>query len=426
MFVKENQEYPKKKETTELDSHKPNGNPKILQVSRVESPISRFRKVESIEQLIMQLTEAFKARGIAVNVAAPADSLPFEDFNILPTIKKSFGERYNPQDEPEKNILKLEHYQRAFSYAAFGNFDIIHDHYHLSKLYNTPPISNLFNGHPLKNPILISIHVPPSYFKNGSIECLKKIEPYVHFSVVSESQRKLFIDQAQLDASRIFTVHNGINPDEFPLHTEKKGYLLFIGRITPDKGVKTACEVAREAGKTLIISGYVNNQQQNEDYFERELDPLIDFKVDLSEKENLEAYTSSLLKIIKEKPKKIIFVGRSSSSQRVVLYQHASALLFTTGTENECKESFGLVQIEANATGTPVLAYDNGGVREIIKPGINGIIAQDFEGLVRGAKEIHRFPPEICRRYVEENFTIENTAAKYLGLYKEIIERHEL
>jgi|GEM_PF-254127 len=397
-----------------LLDYKPSKELKVLQTSRIASPVTRHQKTESIEQVIMNLTDALINIDIDVFVAAPGDSKPFEDFNIFPTIDKSYGLKYSAEDEEKKKPLILEHYIKAIQYAKDNNFDVIHDHY---KLINMPEFDKFLYRRYMPT-ILSTLHVPPE--RAGNPERIKEVSQKSFFSVVSESQRKLFIEKLAINPSRIFSVHNGIDLEEFSFQREKKDYLLFMGRINQDKGVYSACKIAKETNHSLVISGYFDNSDKsNRNYFENKVKPYIDIVLNISS-EGAESYEAKLLQTINENPGKIIFVGRSDSDQRSILYKNAKAYLFTSGMENEWIEPFGLVIIEANASGTPVVAYQNGAVNEIMINYTNGITASDYNGLISAIKKIDVIEPYKCRKHVESHFTSEIMAKNYVDLYREI------
>ncbi len=397
--------------------YKPSKKLKILQTSRIASPVTKYLRTESIEQVIMNLTDAFKKIDVNISVAAPGDSRPFEDYNIFPTIKKSYGLKYSNEDEENKKPLILEHYIKAIQYAASNKFDIIHDHY---KLINMPEFDSILYKRDMPT-VLSTLHVPPE--RAGNPERIKEVSKKSFFSVVSESQRKLFIEKLDLNPSRIFAVHNGIDFEDFPFQKEKSDYLLFIGRINQDKGVHSACRLARETNNSLVISGYFGESDKEKRlYFENKVKPYIDIELDISNEE-FGSYKTKLLQTVKENPGKIVYVGRSESYQRSLLYKNAKAYLFTSGMENEWIEPFGLVIIEANASGTPVVAFQNGAVNEIMKKNTNGITANDYDGLVSAIKRIELIDSYSCRKHVELNFTSDIMGKNYMELYEEIIKR---
>jgi glycosyltransferase involved in cell wall biosynthesis len=196
-----------------------------------------------------------------------------------------------------------------------------------------------------------------------------------------------------------------------------------MGRINQDKGVHTACRLARDTNNSLVISGYFDSSDmQKKKYFENKVKPYIDIELDITNEE-AESYEVILLKTIKENPGKTIYVGRSNICQRNVLYKNAKAYLFTSGMENEWIEPFGLVIIEANASGTPVVAFNNGAVNEIIIKNTNGIIENSYDGLSNSINDIGGIDPHICRKHVESLFTSDIMAKNYINLYNEIIKR---
>jgi hypothetical protein len=148
---------------------------RVLQTSRISSPITRNKKTESIEQVIINLTDALIKAGIDAFFAAPGDSKPYEDFNILPTIKKSYSLRFSKKGEEKKKPLIREHYIKAINYATGNNFDVIHDHY---KFIEIPELDNILYRTQMPA-ILSTLHVSPEGV--GSPERIKMVSKIILF-----------------------------------------------------------------------------------------------------------------------------------------------------------------------------------------------------------------------------------------------------
>jgi glycosyltransferase involved in cell wall biosynthesis len=253
------------------------------------------------------------------------------------------------------------------------NFDIIHDHCE----FYTCPFSKF-----LKPPIVTTLHHP---LTEETITLYKKF-PNINFVAISKNQRK-----EGPGINIVKTIYNGIPLDKYPLNKEPKDYLLWLSRIGPDKGIAEAIDIAKLSGQKLIISG--NILPQYADYFEFRIKPLIDGK-------------------------KIQFVGASDFPKKVELFRNAKAFLFPV----KRPEPFGLVVIEAMACGTPVIAFKEGSMPELIKDGETGFLVDSVEAAVSALKKIDEIKRENCRNWVKENFSLRKMVNRYEKLYKKILK----
>lgn len=192
---------------------------------------------------------------------------------------------------------------------------------------------------------------------------------------ISNAQRKAFPN-----LNYVATVYNGVDASEFDFSDKPGSYLLYLGSIGANKNPKDAILAAREAGETILIGGRIKDVI----YYEKEIKPLID-------------------------DVKVKWVGEKHPSEVIALYKQAKAFLFPTLWE----EPFGLVCIEALSCGTPVIAYPNGALTEIVKDGVNGFLVHNITEMVQKIKEIERIKRENCRKTVEEKFTIEKMVETY-------------
>ena len=197
-------------------------------------------------------------------------------------------------------------------------FDIIHDHCE----FYTMPFSKF-----LKPPIVTTLHHP---LTEEAITLYKKF-PNINFVAVSKNQRK-----NGPGINIVKTIYHGLPLEKYPFEEKPSDYLLWLSRIGPDKGIAEAIDIAKLSGEKLIISG--NILPQYADYFEFRIKPLIDGK-------------------------QIQFVGASDFSKKIELFKNAKAFLFPV----KRPEPFGLVAIEAMACGTPVIAFQNGSLPELIE-----------------------------------------------------------
>jgi glycosyltransferase involved in cell wall biosynthesis len=169
-------------------------------------------------------------------------------------------------------------------------------------------------------------------------------------------------------------------------------YLLFLGRMSPDKGAHRAVAVAMEMGLPLKIAGKLHEPKEHE-YFDQFVAPHLGSGIE--------------------------YLGEVTHGQKVELLQHARATLFPI----EWEEPFGLVMIESMACGTPVIATRRGSVPEVIEHGRSGIIVDDYRIMAAALAEADKIDPLECRRFVEERFSPIRMVADYVKAYKTAVER---
>jgi glycosyltransferase involved in cell wall biosynthesis len=186
------------------------------------------------------------------------------------------------------------------------------------------------------------------------------------------------------------TVYHGYARDRYQFHSDSDGYLAFLGRVSPEKGLDQAIEIAKAAGKKLKIAAKVDRADQ--EYFDNSIrhkldHPLIEFIGEIGY------------------PDKCEFVGK------------ADALLFPINWP----EPFGLVMIESMACGTPVIAYPHGSVPEIMSHGVSGFIVDNVESAARAVHDIKDIDRAGCRRYFESRFTDTRMTDDYLTIYERLV-----
>ena len=185
---------------------------------------------------------------------------------------------------------------------------------------------------------------------------------------------------------------NALDLSLYPCKPHRGDYLLFLGRMSADKGAHRAIAVAMETGLPLKLAGK-RNEPSEHDYFAEYVEPhLVDG---------------------------IEYLGEVTHGQKVELLQNARATLFPI----EWEEPFGLVMIESMACGTPVIATRRGAVPEVIEHGRGGIVVEDYRVMPLALEEADAIDPWECRHYVEERFAPERMVAEYLDAYREAITR---
>jgi len=187
------------------------------------------------------------------------------------------------------------------------------------------------------------------------------------------------------------TVHHGLPPDLYTLRRESSGYLAFLGRISPEKGVDRAIEIATLAGLKLKIAAKVDPVDQA--YFTQTIKPLLDNPL-------------------------VDFIGEVDEGEKNEFLGNALALLLPV----DWPEPFGLVMIEAMASGTPTIAFRRGAVSEIIEDGVNGFVCDRVQDAVDALGRIATISRKRCRQVFEERFTVTRMVKDYLALYHRVIE----
>jgi len=206
---------------------------------------------------------------------------------------------------------------------------------------------------------------------------------------ISDSQR------AQLpQANWCATVYHGVPTAIYSFQPDPQAHLLFLGRISPEKRLDRAIDIAVRSGTPLVIAASVNPADQ--EYFRNSIEPLLDHPL-------------------------IQFIGEVGDDEKNALLGHARALLMPI----DWPEPFGLVMIEALACGTPVIAYGHGSVPEIIEHGVTGFVVQNQDQAVAAVQEVGRLDRSRCRQAFEQRFTATTMALAYLSVYRELIGRRQ-
>ena len=188
------------------------------------------------------------------------------------------------------------------------------------------------------------------------------------------------------------TVYHGLPEDLYRFRDEPGTYLAFLGRISPEKRVDRAIEIARRIGMPLKIAAKVDAVDR--EYFEDVIEPLLCGP-------NIE------------------YVGEIGEGEKDDFLGNAYALLFPI----DWPEPFGLVMIEAMACGTPVIAYHRGSVPEVLDDGVTGFIVSDLEDAVQAAERISQLDRRQCRRVFEERFSAGRMARDYIAVYENLVQR---
>ena len=186
------------------------------------------------------------------------------------------------------------------------------------------------------------------------------------------------------------TIYHGLPENQYEFSPKPSGYLAFLGRTSPEKGLDKAVEIARRVGMPLKVGA----------------------KVDAIDKK----YFGTYLKPLVNGPG-VEFLGEVGFPEKNELLGRAEALLFPI----TWPEPFGIVMIEAMACGTPVIAYPAGSVPEVVEDGITGFIVPNADAAVKAIQKLESFDRAACRRRFEERFTASHMSSQYLRLYETLL-----
>lgn len=265
-----------------------------------------------------------------------------------------------------------------FERAQRGEFDMLHFHHPETAMdvaYAYPDV-----------PVAYTLHDPIYPWYRDLFDLYKSKNQ--HYISISENQRR---DAPDLQFCA--TVYNGVDPARFAFSEEHEDYLIFAGRITPEKGVKEAIEVAKQSGRRLFIVGPV--AEANQEYFNQYVKPQLNDK--------------------------ILYLGFMEQEQLVRYYQKAAALLMPIQWE----EPFGLTMIEAMACGTPVIALRRGSVAEVLEDGKTGFICDHVQDMVEAVAKLDKISAKDCRKHVEQHFAVKNMVSGYERAFRAII-KHDI
>jgi glycosyltransferase involved in cell wall biosynthesis len=312
--------------------------------------------------VVSLLTEELVRMGLDVTLFATGDS---ETSGKLVAV---CPRPYSEDSSVNPKVAECLHISEVFERS--GDFDLIHNHFDFLPLTYSRLIST---------PVLTTIH---GFSSPSILPVYQKYNGRSHYVAISEADKSPELDY-------IATVHHGIDIAQFPFSAPHGDYLLFFGRIHPDKGVFEAIQVAQRVGKKLVIAGII----QDEDYFHSRVEPYLEGDA-------------------------VEYVGAVGPEQRAKVLGGALALLHLISFD----EPFGLSMVESLACGTPVIAYGRGSIPEIIKHGENGFIVEDIEDAAEAVAAVSSLERSACREDVEQRFSHTRMARDYIRVYREILK----
>lgn len=383
----------------------------MLHIATLNRPIKENLGYGPIETVIYNIDKGLHGLGYRSIVACSGDSCVVGE--QCTTVKESFSEYWSNNTCLQQKRMS-EHLFMSLQRARKGDIGIIHMHDAVMAEY-------IFKG-VLKSPvpIVMTLHVPAEdkgSFKRWNESLVSSSNAY--FVPISEYQKKQH--RGLINAQSV--IHHGIDVGDYPFKkkSSEQDYLFFIGRITHDKGPDKAIEVAKKTGSRLIIAGNVQNKEKDRIFFKK-LRKSIDLVTVTGKSFTGGDYYKKFMKPILASDKQIIYIGEVDSVQKKLWYQHARATLFPV----QWGEPFGLVLIESMACGTPVVAFREGSVPEIIIHGKTGFVVDSIEGMAKAVKKIPLIDRAACRKHIKDNFSIASMAGKYSQLYHWILKERTL
>src|SRR5215204_2073345 len=280
-------------------------------------------------------------------------------------------------EEPPRDAIGDPWYEASHVVSVYEHgdqFDILHDH--------TGPVGVSVGA--LSNcPTIHTLHGP---FTEQAHMLYSRVARQHWFVAISESQRSMAPENLRWAG----VVYNGIPLDHYPFREDKGDYLFFLGRADEEKAPHLAIEAARRAGRRLVMCVTTKNERERA-YWAEQVEPLLGEDVEVR--------------------------GECDQGQKTELLAGAAALLFPI----QWPEPFGLVMTEAMACGTPVVAWRNGSVPEVVADGETGFIVSSVEEMAAAVDRVGDLDPQLMRARVKERFSAEAMVAGYECIYQQVL-----
>ncbi|WBB82549.1 glycosyltransferase family 4 protein [Micromonospora sp. WMMD882] len=316
-----------------------------------------------LEQVVAGLVEGLVHRGHAVTVFG-AGGRHGTDAEYVPTVDELQHDRLG------ESLPELAHLARVHQALDAADFDVVHDHTTVGPLLadrrSVPTVATI-HGNPVG--------------EYGDV--LSHVHPSVGLVAISHAQRRL---NPRLPWAG--TVHNALEPADFPRKTAPgTGPVLWLARFSPDKGPEVAVAACRAAGLPLVLAGKCAEPGERRHYTEA-VEPLLGPDVRV-----------------------LVNVDRDTCLRLLV---EARCLIMPI----QWDEPFGMVMVEAMATGTPVVALRRGAVPELVRPGVTGLVCDRVEELPAALREVDRITPDACVAHVAEHFSTAGMTRGYEAVYR--------
>ena len=314
------------------------------------------------EQFASLLTEGLVARGHDVTLFATGDS------RTAATLSAVVPRGWSEDTAADPKVAECLHIAAVFERA--DEFDVIHNSFDFlpltySRLVDTPVVTTI---HGFSSPLIVPVY--------------ERYDGDTTYVAISDADRHPRLTYAA-------TVHHGIDTDAFEFGTAPDDALLFFGRIHPDKGAAAAVEVARRAGRPLVLAGIVHDQR----YFDEEVAPHLDGD-------------------------RVRYLGPVAAGERSAVLGRAHALLHLIDFD----EPFGFSVVEAMACGTPVIAFDRGSMRELVDDGVTGLVVADASAAVDAVDRVGAYDRAEIRATAVRRFERDRMVDEYVAVYTQVLE----
>lgn len=340
-----------------------------LKIAQVAPIIERVppKKYGGTERIVYTLTEELVKRGHQVTLFASGDSQT--SANLFSVYPRSLREAKMPNlyGNNELTLLNI-----GAVYRRQEEFDIIHDHNAPTSL----PAANM-----AKTPTVVTIHGPISSISRR----VYRQSTNVHLVAISKAQI-LHAPDVEIEA----VIHHGLDFSNYPFSKNPDNFLLFVGRLSLDKGPHFAIAAAQDLDLPLIMAAKLDSIDL--DYYRSYIEP-------------------------KLSDEGIRWIGEVGEDERNRLMSKALCVLHPA----TFREPFGLTLIESLACGAPVIGFNKGSVQEIIKNGKNGFIVEDTEEMIDAVEQIKTIDRSYCRSYALQHFSAQKMADEYENLYYKIL-----
>ena len=347
-----------------------------LKIAQIAPLVERIppKKYGGTERVVYSLTEELVKRGHEVTLFASGDSMT--SAKLVSVYPRSLREA-KIKDLYGLNDLTLLNIGMA--YKTEDQFDIIHDH---NGIFSLPTANKSLT------PVVMTIHGPFTTTQRRLYGSFNNPT----FVAISKSQAQA----APKEVSVVDVIYNGLDMKHYPFSLENEGYLLFVGRISMEKGAHFAIEVAQELNLPLIIAA----------------------KLDLVDMQYFNEYIGPRLSN-GEVNQQIRWIGEVDEEKRNKLMSRALCVLHPV---TWC-EPFGLTLIESMACGTPVVAFNKGAIPEIIVDGETGFVVEDVEEMAEAILKVSQIDRQKCRHHALENFNSKIMTDKYEEIYIKLLEK---
>jgi glycosyltransferase involved in cell wall biosynthesis len=343
-----------------------------MRIAQIAPIIERVppQKYGGTERVVSALTEELVRRGHEVTLFASGDSITSARLvSVYPRALRAA----KLKDLYGTNIWTL--FNIGMAYEHQDEFDIIHDHNSFLAL----PTANI-----ARVPVVMTCHGPFTPENRHIFKTLRK----PHLVTISNAQATV------PDLNYAGTVYNGLDLAPYPFSAEHDGYLLFVGRISREKGLHIAIEVALNVNMPLIIAAKLDDVDRT--YFEQQVEPF------LSEK--------------------IRWIGEVDEEERNQLMSRAFCLVHAA----TWREPFGLTLIEAMACGCPVLGTNMGSIPEIVVDGKTGYVVNSVEEMIDAIYAMGTIDRSECRRHALAHFSAKRMTEEYERIYEKAIAARDL